>query len=51
MNYCAPPEDKWLSVGLLKNTTQSCALLVVLYYLNKRSKPLVGRFSHRESRL
>jgi len=30
MNYCAPPEDRWLFVGLLNNTTQSCTLLVFL---------------------
>jgi len=30
MNYCAPPEDKWLLVGIVKNTTQSYILVVLL---------------------
>jgi len=30
MNYCAPPEDKWLLFGLLNNTTQSRILVVLL---------------------
>jgi len=27
MNYCVPPEDEWLLVGLLNNTTQSRILV------------------------
>jgi len=30
MNYCRPPEVKWLLVRLLNNMTQRCALLFVL---------------------
>jgi len=26
-NYCAPPEDRWLFVGLLNDTTQSRILV------------------------
>jgi len=32
INYGVLPEDKWLLVGLLNNTTQSCALLVFYFY-------------------
>jgi len=30
IHYCAPPEDKWLLVGLFNNTTQSHILDVLL---------------------
>jgi len=45
-------EDKWLLLGLLNNTTESCTLLLVfLYYQIRRTKLFVGSFSSWESRL
>jgi len=44
-NYSAVPEEKWLLVGLLNNTTPSCALLVVLLLPHGRTKPFMGNIS------